>query len=189
MKRFAIVTACILSVGISCFAAAAVQEGMPAMPKPTKEHEWLKKFIGHWETTSKGQAGAGAVMEVSGTIDSQALGGFWVVNKMDARMQGMAFKGIQTLGYDAQKKKYIGTWIDTTAGFMWKYEGTVVGNKLSLEADGPDMTTPGKMARYRDSYEFKTADHVIVKSEVKVNGAWTTYMEGNGKRKKVVKKK
>lgn len=117
------------------------------------------------------------------------LGGFWVVNKMDAKMTGMTFRGIQTIGYDVEKKKYIGTWIDSTAGFMWKYEGTVSGNKLTLEADGPDMSNPGKKAKYRDSYEFKTADKVIVKSEMQVNGKWVTFMEGTGQRKKVEKKK
>ena len=180
---------CVCLLTISCGPAFA-QEG-PAGASATKQHQWLQKFVGSWTVESKGSMGEGQPEMVSkGTIESTSLGGFWVMNRMTADFGGMGFTGVQTVGYDAAKKKYVGTWIDSTSGFMWKYEGFVddSGKKLVLEATGPDMLDPAKMRLYRDSYEFKTSDDVITTSSMKKDdGTWTTFMTGVGKRVKAKK--
>lgn len=184
MKSLVFAIACL--VPIAALGFTATQEGMPEMPKPTKEHQWLKKFTGQWTTEAKGSAGEGQPEAiVKGTIKSEMMGGFWLVNTMDANFNGTPFKGVQTIGYDVNKKKYVGTWIDTMNGFMWQYTGVVEndGTKLSLYADGPDMTTPGKTAKYRDSYEFKSDNDMIVTSAVKgADGKWMIFNRGVGKR-------
>lgn len=187
-----ILTAMLLSVTLTGFTSA---QEMPEPPKPTKEHQWLKKFVGRWATTSKGVMAEGQpAMETTGTINSQMMGGFWVVNRMNAKVAEMSFRGIQTVGYDVKKKKYVGTWIDSTNGSMWYYLGTIEknGTMLVLEADGPDMVDPNKTTKYRDAYEFKSKDEIIVKSSMqKPDGTWFTFMDGTAKRvlKKAGKKK
>ena len=168
-------------------ASMAMAQEMPQAPKPTKEHRWLQKFVGTWEVSSAGVAAEGQpAIQSTGKIESTRLGEFWVQNRMEAEFgPGMAFSGIQTVGYDAKKKKYIGTWIDSTNGFMWKYEGFVKGEKLVLEATGPDMTNPEKTRLYRDSYEFTGENSMKVESSMQAeDGSWTVFMTGKGKRTK-----
>ncbi len=67
------------------------------------------------------------------------------------------------------------------------YEGSVDkdGRMLSLLAEGPDMTEPGKTALYRDSYEFVSDDEMKIISSVKgPDGNWIDFMRGVGKRVK-----
>lgn len=177
--------ACLLSVVLSQLTAA---QEPPEMPEPTKQHQWLKKFVGRWEVTGKGVMGEGQPeMETTATIRSQMVGGFWVVNTMNGEASGTKFRGIQTLGYDAEKKKYVGTWIDSMNGHMWKYEGTVdeSGQKLVLDTTGPDMMEPGKTRKYRDAYEFKSNDTMIATSSMQTpDGKWMTFMTSTAKRQK-----
>ena len=170
------------------FVVQKVQAQDIPQSEPTKEHEFLKKFVGKWEVETKGQAGEGQPeVAMNGTMEASMFGKFWMVNNCSYDMSGTpVMKGIQTIGYDADKKKYVGTWIDTMLNKMWMYEGTVdeSGNKIMLEAEGPDMTDPKKTAMFRDSYEFKSDDEIIATSEVRVNGKWVTMMTGTAKRKK-----
>lgn len=94
-------------------------------------------------------------------------------------------RGLQTIGYDSAKKKYVGTWVDSMMNHLWIYEGTVdeSGTKLTLEAEGPNFMSDGKLARFRDAYEFKTPDHILVSSSMLgEDGKWTTFMTGESKR-------
>jgi hypothetical protein len=169
--------------GIQLFA-----QEMPQMPGPEKEHEWLKQFVGEWDIVNKSIAGFGQpAMETKGDLNSRMLGDFWVINEMNVEMMGSAMKGIQTIGYNTDKKKYVGTWVDSMMNHMWKYEGSVdeTGKKLTLEAEGPDFSVPGKMTLYRDAYEFQSADHIIATSSMQNDdGTWTVFMDGTMTRKK-----
>ena len=48
-----------------------------------------------------------------GTCVSRLLGGFWLIDEFKAELMGMPFEGHGTTGYDAAKKKYVGTWVDS----------------------------------------------------------------------------
>jgi Protein of unknown function (DUF1579) len=68
---------------------------------------------------------------------------------------------------------------------LWLYEGTVddSGTKLILEAEGPNFMSDGKLTKFRDAYEFKTPDHIIVSSSMLgEDGKWTAFMTGESKR-------
>ena len=126
-------------------------------------------------------------MTCKGTVSSKMLGGFWVVSEMQAEMMGTPFTAVQTIGYDAEAKQYVGTWVDSMMNHMWKYTGSVdeSGKKLTLEAEGPNFITPGKTAKFRDAYEFQDKDHIVVTSSMQGDdGKWVTFMTGNVRRKK-----
>ena len=43
----------------------------------------------------------------------------------------------------------------------------------------------GKLTKFRDSYEFKSPDHIISTSEILgADGKWITFMSGESHRKK-----
>ncbi len=181
----ALVTTSLLFVNTITLKA---QDAMPQMPQPTKEHQWLKKFVGQWTVKHQGQMGPDQPpMEMQGSIESRDLGGFWVINELKSEMPGMSVTGVQTIGYNRQKKKYVGTWVDSMTDFIWHYEGTVdeSGMTLTLEAEGPNMMAAGKTAKFRDIYEFKSDDEIAVYSKMQGDdGNWTTFMSGTAVRKK-----
>lgn len=170
------------------FAVAAAAQDQPKVPAPQKEHEWLQQFVGDWESEMEVNPGpTGEKSTCKGTAQTKSLGGFWVVTDVKSEMLGTPFTAVQTIGYDAKTKKYVGTWVDSMMNHMWKYEGSVdpTGKILTLEAEGPDMVHEGKTTLYRDIYEFKSKDHVVMTSTVKgEDGKWVTFMTGNSRRKK-----
>jgi hypothetical protein len=160
----------------------------PAIPKPTHEHVWLQNFIGEWKTESNATMGPDqSPIQCSGTLSSRQLGGFWVLNEMKGEMSGEPMIGIQTIGYDDGKKRYVGTWVDSMTAFMWKYEGNVdsSGKVLTLDADGPNFMDEGKLTKFQDIYEFKSKDEILMTSRMlDSEGNWVVFMSGTAKRTK-----
>ena len=183
MKATTLTVCCLLVLTGSLLRS----EEVGAPPAATTEHKWLKQFVGQWETNLEATVPGQPAMKCTGTIKSKAIGEFWVVNEMKSEMMGMPMVGLQTVGYDTKTKKYVGTWVDSMMDHMWKYEGTVdaAGKTLNLDAEGPSFAGDGKMAQYRDSYEFKSADEILITSSVQgPDGKWVTFMTGTAKRKK-----
>lgn len=182
MKRLLIA----LSLTMCISSALHAQEGA-GLPTPQKEHALLKQFAGEWESESDAILAPGqAAMKCKGTMSSKMLGGFWAISEMKANMMGTNMHGVLTLGYDAEKKKYVGTWVDSTMNYMWKYEGSLdsTGKILTLEAEGPNFSQAGKMAKFRDSYEFKSNDHIVLTTSMQgPDEKWTTFLTGNIRRK------
>jgi hypothetical protein len=181
-------TIAIIGSFVILFAASTlVAQEIPKLPTPQKEHEWLHQFVGEWESESEASMGPGQpAMKCKGTMKSRMLGGFWVVSDMTSDMMGMQMTAIQTVGYDPSSKKYVGTWVDSMINYMWKYEGTIdeSGKILTLAAEGPNFMLEGKLSKFRDVYEFKSRDHIVVTSSMQGDdGKWVTFMTGNIRRK------
>jgi hypothetical protein len=173
---------------LALFSTLCFAQQPPVMPSPTKEHAWLTKFVGEWKTESKGTMGPDQPpMECNGTLVSRSLGSFWVLNEMKGEMAGDPMVGVQTIGYDEAKKKYVGTWVDSMTAYMWRYEGSVdkSGNTLTLQADGPNFMAEGKLTKFEDIYEFKSATEIRMTSRMlDTNGQWVTFMSGTATRTK-----
>ncbi len=174
------------AVAIALFTSSVARAQTPEMPKPQKEHEFLHKFVGDWNSEMKMVPGPDQpAIECQGTQTARMLGGFWVISEGKGEMMGEPMDTVMQLGYDSKLKKYVGTWSDSCTDFMWKYVGTLEGEKLTLETEGPNMTDPTKMAKYRDVVEFKDADHYTLSSSTQgEDGKWTTFVTGDYRRKK-----
>lgn len=161
---------------------------MPKFPEPQEEHEFLQQFVGEWVTHSKAIMGPGAEpMECHGTMSSQGLGKFWAINNLKGDLGGVPINGIQTLGYNLEKKKFVGTWVDSMTDHLWAYEGGLEndGKKLVLEAEGPNYMAGGGSIKYKDTYEFKSPDVIETESLMQgEDGKWVTFMTGTFTRKK-----
>lgn len=158
----------------------ALQAQAPDLPQPVEEHAWLEKFVGKWQTDTEALMGPGAPpMHGKGTLESKKLGGFWLVNEVTCDMGGGKIQGLQTIGYDPSKKRYVGTWVDSATSLLWKYEGQVEkeGRKLILEATGPNFMAAGEETKFRDAYEFTSdKEMTMTSSMLGKDGKWTTFM-------------
>lgn len=174
-------------------AMLAVQAGLqaqepPQMPKPEKEHAWLQHLTGEWDTEAEMFMEPGKPpLKAQGSESARMVGGFWLLAEAKGEMMGMEFRSVFTLGYDAQKKKYIGTWIDNCTNYLWKYEGTVdsTGKVLTLETEGPCPMSGGKLTKFKEVIEIKDKDHKFFTSSMQgEDGKWTTIVSVNYRRKK-----
>lgn len=176
--------ASIVAVVLIARAAAQEQEA-PTLPKQQKQHEWLKQLVGEWEVEAEMFMGPDQPpMKSKGAETVRAIGGFWVQGEIKSQVFGESFTGILTLGYDAEKKQYVGTWIDSMTGHLWTYRGAVndKGDMLTLETEGPCHT--GETCRFKETIEIKSKDHKVFTSKMEMDGEWITIMTANYKRKK-----
>jgi hypothetical protein len=158
----------VLGVAISLRAAE-----MPPASQPASQHEWLQKFIGEWETTSECKlAPTEASMTSQGAMKIRMLGGLWMVCEGTSEMPGAAgvkVETLQTIGYDEQKKHYVGHWVDSMFNHQWSYVG-------SVDESGT--------VEYKDTYDFVSADELKITSQAKQGEEWVTFMEATSNRKK-----
>jgi hypothetical protein len=128
--------------GALCFAAAAqAPEGGP--PGRAAEHALLAKQAGTWDADIEmmGQKCKGVETDV------MRCGGLWLISDFQGQAMGAPFEGHGTMGWDAAKKKYVGTWADSMGGPMVIMEGTASadGKVLTCFSEGPHPT--GKIVR------------------------------------------
>jgi hypothetical protein len=184
MKRIAI--ALVALAGLLSVHWAAAQE-VPKPAAPEKEHEWLSQMKGEWETDAEAMLEPGKPpMKCQGTASGRMVGGLWMVIESKMAVSDPPMTGIMTLGYDPSQKKFLGTWIDSMTAHLWKYEGSLdeAGKVLTLEAEGPNPMSPGKLMKYRDAIEDKGPDHKILTSSMQMpDGKWVKFMTMNYRRK------
>lgn len=181
LKKLGIIAA------FACGIMIASAQTMPEMPKPQKEHKWLKKFEGEWELKSQIFMEPGKPIESKGTETVRPMGGFWITAEGKGEMMGSTMSYLMTLGYDPAKKKYVATMIDSMTGKMWEYTGSLndAGNTLTLETEGPCPMRGGKLTEFKDITEFKSDDQRVFTSMYKdEKGEWVTVFKGEATRKK-----
>jgi hypothetical protein len=168
--------------------AIAADFEMPEMPKPQKEHAWLEQLAGEWESDSQMFVEPGQPpMTAKGGSTARMIGGFWLVEENKGEIMGMPYTGILTVGYDAEKKAYIGTWIDGMTGYLWTYNGSVDdgGKTLTLNTKGPCPKKPGTLSNFKEVLELKSKDHKVFTSSMQEDdGSWTKMVQINYQRKK-----
>lgn len=155
------------------------------MAKPQKEHAWLQKMVGNWAYEGEMQGPEGT-MKSSGTETVRPLGDFWVIGEGTGEMPGGdTATMIITLGYDADAKKFVGTWIGSMMTKMWVYdcEMDADGKTLRLNAEGPSMSGSGKIVQYQDVIEMVDDNTRKFMGRVQGDdGTWVTFMTMNYRR-------
>ena len=168
-------------------AESTAQLQMPEMPQPQKEHQWLQKFVGQWNTESEIQMPGQEPMKIAGSEKVRSLGGFWIVSNLKCDIPGQPMNGVMTVGYDPKTEKFVGTWIDSMGSHLWKYEGELdeAASRLTLESEGPCPMEGGKIRTMRDVIEFQDDDARTLTSYVQGDdGQWTSFMKMTATRKK-----
>jgi hypothetical protein len=95
-------------------------------PEVLAEHRVLHQDEGTWNAEMKIWAAgpdAEPVVTKGKEVNTLVLNGLWVASQFEADFFGQKFAGSGTIGYDAIKKKYVGTWIDTMTPGLTMMEG------------------------------------------------------------------
>ncbi|HLP62808.1 MAG TPA: DUF1579 domain-containing protein [Candidatus Deferrimicrobium sp.] len=124
------------------------QKAMEAYAKMgalNENHEFLKKFVGEWNVTSKAwmMPGQEPVLSESKSKAELILGGRFLMWRYQGTMFGQPFEGMQILSYDNMKKKYVTIWIDNTSTAFYMLEGTREGNVINDSGLWVDPVTGG----------------------------------------------
>jgi hypothetical protein len=155
--------------------------------EPQKEHQWLQQLVGDWTYEHEAKMGPDQpTLKASGTESVRSLGGVWFVAEGHGEMPcGGEATMIMTLGYDPQRRRFVGTWIGSMMTYLWVYDGELdpSGKVLTLEAEGPSMVAEGKTAKYRDVIEVKSPDHRVMTSHMLgEDGEWRQFMTAHYRR-------
>lgn len=156
---------------------------------PQKEHEWLQQLVGEWAFESEciGEPGQ-PTDKHRGTETVKSLGGLWIVGEGQGEMPGGGTATMMiTLGFDPKRNRFVGTWVGSMMAHLWVYDGELdpSGRVLTLDSEGPSFASPGKLAKYQDVIEVKSADHRILTSRsLGDDGKWTQFMTAHYRRTK-----
>jgi hypothetical protein len=187
MRMYSGLAACLFMVGAGRVARG--QDG-PPIPKPTAEHERLAKDVGTWDATVKSwMGGPGSEPSVSQGVEVTKLlpGGLWTHSEFDGRFGDMEFHGMGQSGYDTNKKKYVGTWVDsiTTEIMMTEGDYDATSNTVTMYAKGTDHSGKpydSKMTTKHEGEDTRVFTMFMKSDETK--GEFVKVMEITYKRRK-----
>lgn len=122
--RFAAVTAATLLTG-AAIAALTVVSPFGQMPdQKVKQHAMVTQSAGQWAgtiTIHNPQMPEPIVSDCTESVHS--IGELWTVSDFKSSIMGMNFHGSSTFGYDVEKKKFVGTWVDSMTTQITAMEG------------------------------------------------------------------
>ncbi len=138
------------------------------IPKPTKEHEWLKGRIGTWDCTVNCPL-MGA--PTKGTESTKAFGDFTILAEFQGEMMGKPFKGMSFMTYDPIRKKYVSTWCDNLMPAISIFEGTTDASGKKLTCTGKGANMEGVIVEQTSVLEIKGPDEAVFTMYETVKGA------------------
>jgi hypothetical protein len=139
---------------------------MMPMPKAGPEHAILKDLAGEWDCTVTMPAMTpGGKPDVSKGSEKcvLAMNDLWLVSDYTGTFMGGPFSGHGVTGYDTDKKKYVGFWVDTMTTAAEPMSGTydAASKTLNMSMKAKDQTgkdTTMKMVTHfvdKDSHWFE----------------------------------
>jgi Protein of unknown function (DUF1579) len=113
----------------------AMMEVYKKVGTPSAPHKVLASMAGTWTTKTRAWMEPDKPpMEGTGTCQQKMiLEGRYLQQEYTGEMMGDRFTGVNLVGYDNHKKKYVSTWIDSISTGIYCFEGTA-------SADGKTIT-------------------------------------------------
>lgn len=147
------------------------------MAEPTAEHRWLQRLTGEWTYEMEAEGGPGEPpIREAGTERGRSLGDMWVMCE-SVMPDGIPVTNVMTLGYDPARERFVGTFVSSMMTHLWVYEGTLEGDLLTLETEGPGYPDASRTVSYRDTVQLVSDDHRIhTSSYPRDDGGWHTFM-------------
>jgi hypothetical protein len=159
---------------------------MKAEPQQ-RQHQWLQELVGEWLVEGEATLGPDLPPEpMRGAETVRTLGGLWILAEGTSGMPGGGTATtLMTLGYDAQRNRFVGTFIGSMMTQLWVYDGVLdaTGRVLTLETEGPNFTAGGATAKFRDRLELHADGHRSLTSYVLSEGEeWVGFMKARYRR-------
>ena len=153
------------------------------MPEVTEHHKRILAGVGDWEGTITMFMPGAEPTPMPAQEKVEALGSYWTTSTFTSDMGGMAFMGKSSLGYDTEKKQYVGTWIDSTTTYLTVMTGEFDAKKsaLIMRWKGPNWTGDGTIVDFRNE-SIQRADAMVTTFYMGA-GEGTKHMEIKMKRK------
>ncbi|MFO0959777.1 MAG: DUF1579 domain-containing protein [Isosphaeraceae bacterium] len=145
------------------------QDGTPPIPKPGKQHEVLKNGEGVWDASMKLFMGGpdAPATESKGVETNRMLeGGFFCQGEFRGDIFGRTFVGKSVLGYDPNKGKYVGIWVDSMSPKIMHMEGAYdeATKTLTMWTESTDPATgmPLKEKQIHKAIDADTREFKII---------------------------
>lgn len=163
LTLLAVVPVALLAVLLAA-APAPIQDGhdhdgeMPAPVRPGEAHKQIERKTGKWNTvmTLAGMPGEHKAVYTA----RMDLGGLWLLGDHRGEFMGGPFSGLELLGYDSEKGKYVSTWIDSSSDKIIFAQGDYDADTqtLVLWSEGQSYET-GEPVLERHDTRFIDANH------------------------------
>lgn len=149
--------------------------------QPTDQHRWLQQLVGEWTSEADCIMGPDQPAQtMRGRETVRSLGGLWVIGEGTGEMpDGDTGLTMLTLGFDPARGRFVGSFIGSMMTMMWLYDGGLEadGRTLTLDAEGPDFSTPGRVAKYQDIIGLTGPDSRSLTSRMQMaDGGWQPVM-------------
>lgn len=176
LKKIATLAACLAAVtagAVTYAAATATQMGA----RPTEHHARVMADLGTWKGEGKMYVPGLPASSFSGMEVNTKLGEFWLVSKFTSEIMGLPFEGLATAGYDPQKKKFVGTWIDVMNPTMSVMEGAIEDGLLVYRYEQHNAMT-GKYEKIKSVHsETRDGKRTFKSYTIAADGSETLSME------------
>ena len=142
-------------------ATNLLAQDTPQLEKPNEHHRHLKQMAGTWDVKTKFHTIPGQVIEMNGKeVAKIQPGGFWLISDFTGKIMNMPFHGHAVMGYEAHKKKYIGTWADSFGSVLVTTTGTCSKNGMVITMIGKGYDSMQKREiTYKQVYRIKDANN------------------------------
>lgn len=153
-----------------------------------EQHKWLQRLVGEWTYEFDASPGPGKPpVKMRGTETVRSIGNLWVLVEAHAEAGSAGpTHSLFTLGFDADKGRFVGSFISSTTTLLWIYDEEsldAVARTLTMRSLGPGMAGDGKPANYEDVFELGNDTDRSFRSRVQqADGTWVEFMRGTYRR-------
>jgi Protein of unknown function (DUF1579) len=109
---------------LQSFAVAAFLSASLASAQEVDAAKQMKRDAGAWNVVIKMFGDPSVEPAVSkGTETNFMLGDRWLISHFKGDIMGTNFEGLRQTGFDPEKKKFVGSWVDSMSPYSTHIEG------------------------------------------------------------------
>lgn len=133
--------------------------------------ELLASEIGTWDAKVRSWPGPNVTPNVTKAVERNRMLGksAWLISDLEGSVLGRPYEGHRVVGYDAKKKRFVGTWINTLSPGIVTLEGSWDAKQRTrtmwLDMRHPMTRTPCR-AKLTTKYVSKTRRVVTLEAPV-----------------------